>query len=106
MVQELISSIKEPGNPTTYTNTPKFVEKVVVEVMKIDKAVEFDGQTMAIMSLNMGNLTLEVSTLKNRLVRGEKVKLMLQEEFDKERDFKKGYKHNVEIWRKNNVEVE
>jgi chromosome segregation and condensation protein ScpB len=76
MVQDLISSIKEPGNPTTYTNTPKFVEKVVVEVMKIDKAVEFDGQTMAIMSLNMGNLTLEVNILKNKFVTWEKEKAM------------------------------
>jgi len=39
------------------------------------------------MSLNMGNLTIEVNTLKNRLVMGEKDKTMLQEELDKERDF-------------------
>jgi hypothetical protein len=32
---------------------------------------------MAIMSLNMGNLTLGVKTLKNRLVMGEKEKAML-----------------------------
>jgi hypothetical protein len=31
---------------------------------------------------------------------------MLQEELDKEREFQNGYKHNVEIWRKNRVEVE
>ncbi len=31
---------------------------------------------------------------------------MLQEELDKERDFQKGYKHNVEIWRKNKTKVE
>ncbi len=30
---------------------------------------------------------------------------MLQEELDKEKD-NKGYKHNVEIWRKSRVEVE
>jgi len=35
----------------------------------------------------MGNLTIEVNTLKNRLVMGEKEKLVLQEELDKERDF-------------------
>ncbi len=58
------------------------------------------------MSLNMGNLTLEVNTLKNRLVMREKEKAMLHEELDKEKDFQKGYKHNVEIWRKNRVEVE
>jgi hypothetical protein len=61
---------------------------------------------MVIMSLNMGNLTLEVNTLKNRLVMREKEKAMLHEELDKEKDFQKGYKHNVEIWRKNRVEVE
>ncbi len=37
---------------------------------------------------------------------GEKDKAMLQEELDKERKFQKGYKHNVEIWRKNGAKVE
>ncbi len=45
----------------------------------------------------MWNLTLEVNTLKNILVTGEKEKAMLQEELDKEREFQNGYKHNVEI---------
>ncbi len=73
--------------------------------MKADKAVEL-FQTMVIVSLNLGNLTLELNTLKNRLVIGEKEKAMLQEELDKEREFRKEYKHNVEIWRKNRVETE
>jgi hypothetical protein len=55
---------------------------------------------MVIMSLNMGSLTLEVNTLKNILVTGKKEKAMLQVELDKERNFQKGYKHNVEIWRR------
>jgi hypothetical protein len=42
---------------------------------------------MAIMNLNMGNLTLEVNVMKNKLVIGEKEKAMLQEELDKEREF-------------------
>jgi hypothetical protein len=42
---------------------------------------------MAIMNLNMGNLTLEVNSLKNILVTREKEKAILQEELDKERDF-------------------
>jgi hypothetical protein len=42
---------------------------------------------MAIVNLNMGNLTLEVNTLKNKLVMGEKEKTMLQEELNKERKF-------------------
>jgi hypothetical protein len=71
------------------------MEEVVVEIMKADKAVEL-FQTMAIMTLNMGNLTLEVNTLKNRLATREKDKTMLTQELD-ERNFSKGNKHNVEI---------
>jgi hypothetical protein len=52
------------------------VEEVDVEVMKADKATEL-FQTMIIVSLNMGNLILEVNTLKNILVTGEKEKAML-----------------------------
>jgi hypothetical protein len=48
---------------------------------------------MAIVSMNMGNLTLEVNSLKNMLAIGDKEKAMLQEEINKERDFQKGYKH-------------
>jgi hypothetical protein len=44
--------------------------------MNVDKAIEL-FQTMAIMSLNTGNLTLEVNTLKNKLVMGEKEKVVL-----------------------------
>jgi hypothetical protein len=62
------------------------MEEVVVKVMKIDKVVEL-FQTMAIVSLNMGNLTLEVNILKNILVTGENEKTMLHEELDKDRDF-------------------
>ncbi len=72
--------------------------------MKVNKATEL-FQTMVIVSLNMGNLTLEVNALKNRLAMGAKEKAMLQEELDKERDFLKGSKHNVEIWRKNRVKT-
>jgi hypothetical protein len=81
------------------------LEEVVAKVMKAYEVVEL-FHTMGIMSLNMGNLTLEVNNLKNKLVTKEKEKAMLQEELDKERDFQKGYKHNVEIWRKNKAEVE
>ncbi len=63
-------------------------------------------QTMAIVSLNMGNLILEVNILKKKLVIGEKDKAMLQEELDKERNFQKGYKHNVEIQKKNKTKIE
>jgi hypothetical protein len=41
------------------------VEDVATKVMIVDKIVGL-FQTMAIMNLNMGNLTLEVKTLKNR----------------------------------------
>jgi hypothetical protein len=59
------------------------VEEVATEVMQVDNVVEL-FQTMVIMSLNMGNLTLEVNSLKNRLVIGDKV--ILQEELNKEKD--------------------
>ncbi len=41
---------------------------------------------MAIVSLNMGNLNLEASNVKNRLATWEKEKEVLQNELDKERD--------------------
>ncbi len=105
MVQELGSFVEGSRDPTTQTSTPKFVEEVAAEIMKVDKVTEL-FQTMAIVSLHMGNLTLKVNILKNRLTMGEKEKVMLQEELDKERGFQKGYKHNVEIWRKYKAEVE
>ncbi len=105
MVQELGSYVEGSGDPTTQTSTPKSMEEVAVGVMKIDKVAEL-FQTMAIMSLNMGNLTLEVNTMINRLAMGEKEKVVLQEDLNKDRDFQKGYNHNVEIWRKNRLEVE
>ncbi len=58
------------------------------------------------MNLNMGNLTLEANSLKNKLVIREKEKVMLHEELYKEKNFQKGYKHNVEIWKKNRPEAE
>ncbi len=72
------------------------MEEVAIEVMQANKVVEL-FQTMAIVSLNMGNLILEMKSLKNGLVTREKEKVNLQEELDEERDFQKGYKHNVEI---------
>jgi hypothetical protein len=75
MVQELGSSAKGSGDPTTWTSTPKSVEEVAIKVMKVDKTSEL-FQTMAIVSLNMGNLTLEINTLKNILVMGEKEKVV------------------------------
>jgi hypothetical protein len=77
MVYELGSSTKGSRDHPTQTSTPNFVKEVAANVMKVDKATKL-FQTMAIMSLNMGNLTLEVNTLKNRLVMGEKEKAMLQ----------------------------
>jgi len=42
---------------------------------------------MAIVSLNMENLNLEVSNLKNRLATKDKEKAILKVELNKERDF-------------------
>jgi hypothetical protein len=44
--------------------------------MEIDKAAEL-FHNAAIVSLNMGNLTTKVNTLKNRLDIGEKEKVLL-----------------------------
>jgi hypothetical protein len=81
----LRSFTKGFGNPTTQKTTPKFVEEVAAKVMKANKAIEL-FQTMAIVSLNMGNLIMVVNTLKNKLIVGEKEKAMLQKKLDKERD--------------------
>ncbi len=50
------------------------MEEVATKVMKVDKTIEL-FQTITIVNLNMGNLILEVNTLKNRLVVGEKAML-------------------------------
>ncbi len=57
MVQEMGSSTEGSRNPTTQTSTSKFVEEVVEEVMQAYKVTKL-FQTMAIVGLNMGNLTL------------------------------------------------
>ncbi len=49
------------------------------------------------MNLNMGNLNLKVNNLKNRLVIEEKEKAIPHVKLDKEKDFQKEYKHNIEI---------
>ncbi len=54
--------------------------------MKANKVIEL-FQTMAIMSLNMENLNIEVSSLKNRLAIEAKKKATLYEELEKEREF-------------------
>jgi len=51
------------------------VEVVVIEVMQVNKVAKL-FQTMAIVSLNMGNLNLEVSSLKNKLAMKEEESLI------------------------------
>jgi len=63
MVQELGSFTKGSRDPTTHTSIPKSMEEVDVKIMKANKVVSL-FQTMAIMNMNMGNLILEVNTLK------------------------------------------
>ncbi len=76
MVQERGSSAEKSKDITTQTSTSKSVEEVATEVMKIDKTIEL-FKTMAIVSLNMGNLTMEINILKNGLAIGEKEKATL-----------------------------
>ncbi len=68
------------------------MEEVVAKVMQVNKAIEL-FQTMAIVTINMGNLNLKVNNLKNRLAT-EKEKAILQVELAKEKDFQKEYEHN------------
>jgi hypothetical protein len=89
MVQDLGSFVDGFRDPTTHTSTPKPVEEVATKVMKANKVTEL-FQTMVIVSLNMGNLTLEVNTLKYKLDVREKEKAMFQEELDKEKKLEKG----------------
>ncbi len=103
LVQEMRSFVQGSKNPTTQTSTLKFAKQVVAKVMQANKVAKL-FQTMAIVSLNMGSLNLEMGSLKNRLVIKETKKAVLQLELDKERDFQKEYKHNIKIWRKNKVE--
>ncbi len=84
----------------THISVPKSMDKVAAKVMQANKAVEL-FQTMAIVSLNIGNLNLEVSSLKNILAIEKKEKVVLQVELNKERDFQRKYKHNIKIQRKN-----
>jgi hypothetical protein len=76
MVQKLTSYVEGSRDPTTQTSPPKSLEEVATKVVKVDKGIEL-FQTMAIVNLNTGNLILEVNTLKNKLVMGEKEKVML-----------------------------
>ncbi len=75
-MQELGSSTKGSKDLMTHTCTPKSMEEVATNLMKIDKATEL-FQTMAIVNLNMGNWILEINILKNRLAIGEKKKAVL-----------------------------
>jgi hypothetical protein len=52
------------------------MDKVAAEVMQVEKVAELFW-TMAIVNLNMGNLYLEVSNLKNRFATKEKEKAIL-----------------------------
>jgi len=62
------------------------MEEVAIDIMEADKVTKL-FQTMVIMILNMGNLTLEVNILKNIFATREKEKTVLAEELDRERDF-------------------
>ncbi len=48
MVYELGSFVEGFGDPMTQTSTPKSMEEVAIEVMKVDNAIQL-FQTMAIM---------------------------------------------------------
>jgi hypothetical protein len=76
MVQKLGSFVEGFKNPTTQTSTPKSMEEIVIEVMQADITIKL-FYIVVIVNLNMGNLTLEVNNLKNRLATREKEKVVL-----------------------------
>jgi hypothetical protein len=63
------------------------MEEMAAKVMQANKVL---FQTMAIVSLNVGNLTLEVNNLNNRLATGEKEKVILQENWIRREISKRG----------------
>jgi hypothetical protein len=66
MVLELGSYVEGSIDPMTHTSTPKSMEEVATKVMKVDKVVEL-FHTMVIVSLNMGNLILEVKHFEGQI---------------------------------------
>jgi hypothetical protein len=76
MVQKLGSYVERSKNPTPQIGTPKSMEEIVIKVMQTNITIKL-FYTMVIVNLNMGNLTLEVNNLKNRLATREKENVML-----------------------------
>jgi hypothetical protein len=73
MKDKVISSGKGFKEETPQNLTPIFVEDLAIEIMESNKNIEM-FQAMAIINLKMGNLGLEVQSLKTTLttVEGEK----------------------------------
>ncbi len=65
------------------------MEEVVEEIMQVDKVIKL-FQTMAIVSLNMGNLNLEVNNLKNRLATRGRRRQYYRRNWIRKEIFKKG----------------
>jgi hypothetical protein len=68
-----MSSKDTSKEETPHNLTPKYVEELAEEVLGNNKTVEM-FQAMAIVSMKMGNLSLEVKSLKNKLTLVEKEK--------------------------------
>jgi len=74
----VVSSRDESREETSQNFTPKNVQYMADDVLKSNKIVQM-FQVMAIINLKMGNLGLEVQTLKTKLgtiVEGEKQGLL------------------------------
>jgi hypothetical protein len=70
------SFVKRSKNPMTQTSTPKSMEEISTKVMRTRKEIEL-FKIMAIISLNMGNLNMEVNNPKKKLATREKKKAIL-----------------------------
>ncbi len=75
-MHEMGSFVKGSKNPTTQTSTPKSMEEISTKVMQTQKEIEL-FKIMAIISLNMGNLNMEVNSPKKKLATREKKKAIL-----------------------------
>ncbi len=79
MRNKMVSSGEGFREKTPHNFTLKFVKDMAIDVMESNIIIEM-FQAMAIVSLKMGNLGLEVQSLKTKLtiVKGEKHGLLQQ----------------------------
>lgn len=94
MWDRVMSSRDKSREETPQNLTPKFVEDMVARVLKNNKIVKM-FQAMAIVSLKMGNLGLEVHSLNIRLTTLQGKKQGLLRQMQKEQEGHEEYKKRM-----------